>query len=460
MEPMKLKENAKTAWAHVLSEIIQSDGIVNQGEIDYLRQVFKVLHIGNNHLKNASSWTLAQAVEVLDKCGKSEKNILLHCIQQLTQSDGDIDPHECLLTTSMLLALGLTPDGTESLQAEIISIPPLDFNVRNTLLYVEPSYNSRVNKALRKEYDSIVQLLGSKGKELFYLPTILKEIQSKSKTFKQMLNYLEPLLSASQLKLIEQSLGGFDTSVFAKELFLNQLNGREFSLDSPAFLLFIDKPNPPSCQDFLLLKIKKSPLHTLEVFYTLTETVMEVKPTPFQKNDQAYMERLTMPPMAGQREEFHYTGFHKTIIDTILKLHGGQRLSRLRVSPKGHLYLVDRNEVEVKIQSLGRALYILFLRHQEGIALTELGDYREELMDIYSVTSDYGNKMRLQIAVDNLINYVGDTMNPLISRIKKSFTLLLGDLAKDYLIEGKVGERKRVNLDRALVMDEMLRVKP
>ena len=157
MEPMKLKENAKTAWAHVLSEIIQSDGIVNQGEIDYLRQVFEVLHIGNNHLKNASSWTLAQAVEVLDKCGKSEKNILLHCIQQLTQSDGDIDPHECLLTTSVLLALGLTPDGTESLQAEIISIPPLDFNVRNTLLYVEPSYNSRVNKALRKEYDSIVQ---------------------------------------------------------------------------------------------------------------------------------------------------------------------------------------------------------------------------------------------------------------------------------------------------------------
>ena len=451
---MKFNENAKTAFAHVLSELIQCDGIVNQGEIDYLRQVFEVLNIGNSHLKNASSWTLAQAVATLRRCGKSEKNAVLHCIQQLTMADDSIDPHERLLSASVLLSIGFSPEEMP-LKAEIISIPKLDFDARNTVLYVEPCFNARVNKALRKEYSAIVELLQTRGMDLFYLPAIMREINTKKETFHQMLNYLEPLLSATQLRQIDESLSQFDTSVFSKELFLNHLNARGFYLDRPAFLLLIDKTDTPSSQDFLLLKIKNSPLHTLKAFYELTDRVMELQPQAFQKNDEQYLLRLARDVGSAEKDEFHYTGFHKTIVDTILKLHGGQRLSRLRIDEGGHLFLVDCNNVEVKIQALGRALYILFLRHEEGIALTDLGDHREELMDIYAMTSTYNNKKKLQAAVDSLIDFVGDTMNPLISRIKKSFTLLLGDRAKDYLIEGKAGERKKIHLDRGLVIDEM-----
>lgn len=451
---MKFNENAKTAFAHVLSELIQCDGIVNQGEIDYLRQVFEVLNIGNSHLKNASSWTLAQSVATLKRCGKSEKNAVLHCIQQLTMADDSIDPHERLLSASVLLSIGMVPEDMP-LKAEIISIPQLDFDARNTLLYVEPSFNARVNKALRKEYSAIKELLLSREKDLFYLPVIMREINAKKETFNQMLNYLEPLLSATQQLQIDQSLSQFDTSTFSKELFLNHLNARGFYLDRPAFLLMIDKPDAPSSQDFLLLKIRKSPLLTLRAFYELTDRVMELQPQAFQKNDEHYLLRLSRNGSPSEKDEFHYTGFHKTIVDTILKLHGGQRLSRLRIDESGHLFLMDRNNVEIKIQALGRALYILFLRHEEGIALTELGDHREELMEIYAMTSTYNNKKKLQAAVDSLINYVGDTMNPLMSRIKKSFTLLLGDRAKDYIIEGKVGEPKKIHLDRGMVIDEM-----
>ena len=86
--------------------------------------------------------------------------------------------------------------------------------------------------------------------------------------------------------------------------------------------------------------------------------------------------------------------------------------------------------------------------------MTELADHREELMDLYAAISTYGNEDKLRQTVDNLVDFVGNTMNPLLSRIRKSFTALLGAQAKDYLIEGDVGDRKKIHLDRRLVIDE------
>ena len=42
---MKFKEIHKTALAKVLSDLVQCDGIVNQGEIDFLQQVYALFNI-------------------------------------------------------------------------------------------------------------------------------------------------------------------------------------------------------------------------------------------------------------------------------------------------------------------------------------------------------------------------------------------------------------------------------
>ena len=109
----------------------------------------------------------------------------------------------------------------------------------------------------------------------------------------------------------------------------------------------------------------------------------------------------------------------------------------------------------MKIQTIGRALYILYLRHEEGIALTELGDYHDELLEIYATISNYNDVEQLRETVDNLVDFVGSTINPLLSRIKKSFTALMGAHAKDYWIEGNASGKKTVNLPRSLVIDEL-----
>lgn len=434
---MTIKENAKTAVAKVLSDLIQSDGIVNQGEIVFLRQAFKELKIDGSHLKKSGSMTLADAVTILKKCGSAEKTAILQAIQRLSGADGDIDPNEALLVAALTLAIGISLEGTQGLKAELVSIPGKGFDLRDAVLYVEPSRDKKTNLAISKEYGAISQLLEGRGKQFFYLPLVMKELNGKRRTFRQMLRYIEPLLSDEQLQLIMHDMKGFGTPMLSKEVFLNQLDSREFQLEGPAFLFKIDNLKSGDCQDLLLIYIDHSPLDTLERFYRLNDQLM------------------SMPKGERVDDELSYTGVHKIIIDTILKFHSNEGLSRLRVTEKGRLLLVDRNNAEVKIQTIGRALYILYLRHEEGIALTELADFRDELLEIYATISSYNDVERLQKTVDNLVDFVGSTINPLLSRIKKSFTALLGEHAKDYWIEGNASGKKTVNLPRSLVIDEL-----
>lgn len=452
---MTFKENAKTAVAKVLSDLIQSDGIVNQGEIGYLKQVFKVLKINSSHLKKSGGMTLAEAVEVLKGCGPSEKAILLYTIQQLSTSDDQIDPSESLLVSALLLSLGVEVPEAQGLRARIVSIPGPGFDTHSTVVYVESGTHPKLHEVLERQHESLCQRLERQGWSFFYLPRVMGDLGRKQPTFKQMLTYLEPMLSEEQLQLITHDLKTFSSSDLSKELFLNYLNTRGFHIEQPAFLFKIDSLKPDRHQDFLMLDIADDPLKTMETFLFLNEHVMEIKPSVSEKDHQKYLGLLTMPREAHGPDAFQYTGFHKIIIDTLLKYHSEQGISRLRVSSDGHLFLVDRNNAEIKIHTLGRALYILYLRHEEGIALTELADYRDELMELYAMISDYGDEHRLRQTVDNLVNYIGNTMNPLFSRIKKSFTALLGEQAKDYLIEGPVGEKKKIQLDRKLVIDEL-----
>ncbi len=374
---------------------------------------------------------------MLRRCGSEEKKEILKAIRQLSGADGDIDPNEALLVAALTLAIGIPVPEAAGLQAEMVSIPNTSLDLRDAVLYVESTYDKTTNSAISRQYNDISLLLEQHEKQFFYLPLVMKELKGKQRTFRQMLRYIEPLLSDEQLRLIMHDMKDFDTSTLSREIFLNQLDARGFQLEHPAFLFKIDNLKSSVSQDLLLLSINQHPLHTLERFYLLSDSLMR----------QPKSERID--------DELAYTGIHKIIIDTILKFHSNEGLSRLRISEKGRLYLVDRNDAEVKIQTIGRALYILFLRHEEGIALTELSDYRDELLNIYATISSYNDMERLRRTVDNLVDFVGSTINPLLSRIKKSFTALLGEHAKDYWIEGNVSGRKKINLPRGLVIDEL-----
>lgn len=239
---MKFKEQHKTALAKVLSDLVQCDGIVNQGEIDFLQRAYAVFRITTTSRKKATRLSLAEAVRILKALGDEEKNAILRVLQMLSMSDDDLAQSESQFITALLLSIGLRLPETEGIKAEFVSIPNLGFDTRNAVLYVEPNYDKKVNACIKRDYDAICDVLDSMGREFFYLPHFVSDLDSKKDTFRNTLGYLEPSLSPEQLDHIDRNLAQLNSVFFSKEIFLNHLNANGLNIEKPAYFLKIDTP--------------------------------------------------------------------------------------------------------------------------------------------------------------------------------------------------------------------------
>ena len=127
-------------------------------------------------------------------------------------------------------------------------------------------------------------------------------------------------------------------------------------------------------------------------------------------------------------------------------------LSKLVIDDKHRIFLPEFGNIEIKLRPLEKALYRLYLDHPEGIGLSFLCDYREELNNIYKEISSLGDLQEMKARINDIVNVTKSSAVEKISKIKAAFVKSIGEeLAKHYYIHGGNGEVKKVNLDRALI---------
>jgi hypothetical protein len=130
-------------------------------------------------------------------------------------------------------------------------------------------------------------------------------------------------------------------------------------------------------------------------------------------------------------------------------------LSNLLITKHNKLYLPEFGNIEIKLRPLEKALYFLFLDHPEGIFLSSLSDYREDLYDIYTRLSNMGMFQEMKSRIDDMTNALNNSASEKISRIKRVFEEAVGrDLAKRYYIQGQVSEVKKIDLPREKLIDQ------
>ena len=117
------------------------------------------------------------------------------------------------------------------------------------------------------------------------------------------------------------------------------------------------------------------------------------------------------------------------------------------------IVLPNYNEVEVKMPAMCRTIYILFLKHPEGIALRDIAGHRANLESIYSVVKPGRSEEKAKESIDNLLDPMSNTLNEYISKINRCFkSCILNDkLADHYCITGKRGETYRIDLAPELI---------
>ena len=100
------------------------------------------------------------------------------------------------------------------------------------------------------------------------------------------------------------------------------------------------------------------------------------------------------------------------------------------------IYLTDFGGLEIKLNPMQRALYILFMRYREGIELSRIQDHKRELEKLYSRFSNSGDPKRIAESIERLCDPSGDGINIQLSRIRRAFREAVGDnMAIHYSIE-------------------------
>lgn len=114
--------------------------------------------------------------------------------------------------------------------------------------------------------------------------------------------------------------------------------------------------------------------------------------------------------------------------------------------------LLPHYGMEIELPPVQKAVYLLFLRHPEGIYFKDMPDYEEELYRIYRRIAIRGDMKKHESTIAELVNPLGNSLNEKCSIIKKRITALLDEgLARYYYISGSKGEVKRINIKPELI---------
>ncbi|MDD3300894.1 MAG: hypothetical protein PHV91_08760 [Bacteroidales bacterium] len=154
--------------------------------------------------------------------------------------------------------------------------------------------------------------------------------------------------------------------------------------------------------------------------------------------------------------ELKEAGYLSRLIEFLEELQKTTRkLSRLRITQDYRIYLMDYKMKEVKMSPLPKALYLLFLKHPEGILFKELTDFRTELMDIYKNITLRESPDKARENIIRVTDPHDNSINEKCSQIRIAFLKVVSEeIAENYYITGRRGEPKNITLDRELVINE------
>lgn len=131
-----------------------------------------------------------------------------------------------------------------------------------------------------------------------------------------------------------------------------------------------------------------------------------------------------------------------------------ETLSTIVIDEEFRIILPEYGNMEITLSHLTKAIYILFLRHPEGILLNDLYKYENELLVIYKTIS-------YQVSLDKMKNSVQELISNdkaifvHFSRIKSAFLQKFTDsYAKFYYVQGEKAKPKSIKLSLSKIIFE------
>ena len=127
-------------------------------------------------------------------------------------------------------------------------------------------------------------------------------------------------------------------------------------------------------------------------------------------------------------------------------------LSPLLIDNEYRFLLPQFKNKEVKLTPICKALYLLFLKHEEGIILKELPKYKYEFIKIYKNLAYRESWENILVSASEITDPLSNSIHEKCSRIKNAFLEIMDDeIASYYYITGQRNLPKKILLERSYV---------
>ena len=340
------------------------------------------------------------------------------------------------------------------------------------VIYIENESDERTNQVILENIDLIKECFAKHNYVFVYLPSLANEIASDEKIWK----YREPFKSqAGSLKLPQLKsdyLLNFLTNRENKNLIRPCIIRYNYSIVNPRYVdgkLVEGWHNIYDTFAFDICEAKD----TKDYFEFLSEQVSGklgwwsgvccMGKKEYENADDAFEDETTKRLLAEVRykiELLRRHGVSDVILESLVKPE--PKLSRIVITKDYRIFLPDYNNLEIKMEPLVKAVYLLFLKHPDGIFFKDLPNYRRELAALYEkikgtreMSRNVFGVMKYSKSIVAVTDPLCNSINEKCTRIKEAFLLKFHeDMAKEYYITGQRGERKRIALSEKLIIFE------
>ena len=327
------------------------------------------------------------------------------------------------------------------------------------IIYTEGKYDEAVNRYILENYDAICGFFADGGYEFLYFPKLSDEFDDA------VIKYFAPYLKSEVGKLdlkndfildymvhpenrekVPPSLLYYHPNCLASDYQEAKCQFRGFALDADSEY---DKTNDLSEAFWAIKNDLNRKLDSCRLDGALFDEDLDV-PEIIADAKFEWESQVLLDEYRELVEKLTKRGVSKWVLEKII--HEDEKLSRLKITKDYRLFLPDYDNMEIKMGPLPKAIFLLFLKHPEGIVFKDLPDYREELLGIYKKVKSDLFSVQSENSIENVTNPNENHINYNCSRIAEAFLSRFDKrLAEYYYIDGRRTEAKKISLPREFV---------
>lgn len=320
------------------------------------------------------------------------------------------------------------------------------------VIYIENQYNERINTFIRENHESLRAAFAKIHHEFCYLPALTKTLRDKA-----LIDYFTPYLSdvVQDFSLSNDFLNPYaieGTDLSPAFITVDRFKSKRKQWEFIALRISDGEPLPEQVDAILNVLKERRDKYYEGIRYCNTEMIESGESHSVNYADMKFPIEVTklMDEVQEKIDQLRQYGVSEMVLNRLLRPQIS--LSRLTVTDSFRILLPDYGNREIKMTPLVKAVFLLFLRHPEGIVFKTLPDYRNELLDIYRHLSGRESYDKIYKSVRDVTDPCSNSINEKCARIREAFVREFDDrLAEHYYVTGTRGGTKTILLPRELV---------